>query len=38
VPSSRRELIRAVRQCKTTAEERALIAKQSAAIRNSLKD
>ena len=31
-----RELIRSVRQCKTSAEERALIAKESAAIRASL--
>ena len=33
-----RELIRAVRACKTSAEERALIAKESAAIRSSLKE
>ena len=33
-----RELIRSVRQCKTSAEERALIAKESAAIRASLRE
>ena len=33
-----RELIRSVRRCKTSAEERALIAKESAAIRASLRD
>ena len=37
VPETR-ELIRAVRACKTSAEERALIAKESAAIRGSLKE
>ena len=36
--SPRRDLIRAVRACKTSAEERALIAKESASIRGSLKD
>lgn len=33
-----RELIRAVRQCKTAAEERTVIAKESAALRNAFKD
>jgi len=38
LPKLLRELIRSVRQCKTSAEERALIAKESAAIRSSLKE
>ena len=33
-----RELIRAVRACKTAAEEREVIAKESAAIRSAFKD
>ena len=33
-----RELIRAVRQAKTAAEERTVIAKESAALRNAFKD
>ena len=36
--SSLRELIRAVRGCKTAAEEREVIAKESAAIRSAFKD
>ena len=35
---ARRELIRAVRQAKTAAEERNVIAKESAALRNAFKD
>jgi hypothetical protein len=34
----RRELIRAVRQCKTAAEERTVISKESAALRNAFKN
>lgn len=34
----RRELIRSVRQCKTAAEERNVIAKESAALRNAFQD
>lgn len=33
-----RELIRAVRNCKTAQEERSVIAKECAAIRNSFKE
>lgn len=33
-----RELIRAVRACKTAAEERAVIAKESALIRTAIKE
>jgi AP-1 complex subunit gamma-1 len=33
-----RELIRQVRQCKTAAEERSVISKESALIRNALKE
>jgi AP-1 complex subunit gamma-1 len=33
-----RDLIRAVRSCKTSAEERAVITKESALIRSSFKD
>ncbi|KAK9814370.1 hypothetical protein WJX72_004689 [[Myrmecia] bisecta] len=33
-----RELIRAVRQCKTAAEERNVVAKESAALRNAFKE
>lgn len=33
-----RELIRAVRACKTAAEERATIAKECALIRTAIKD
>jgi Adaptin N terminal region len=33
-----RDLIRAVRQCKTAAEERTVVAKESAALRNAFKD
>lgn len=34
----RRELIRSVRQCKTAAEERNVIAKESAALRNAFQE
>ena len=34
----RRELIRSVRQCKTAAEERDVIAKESAALRNAFRE
>ena len=34
----RRDLIRAVRQCKTAAEERTVISKESAALRNAFKN
>lgn len=33
-----RELIRSVRQCKTAAEERNVIAKESAALRNAFQE
>lgn len=33
-----RDMIRAVRACKTAAEERAVIAKECAALRNAFKD
>ena len=33
-----RELIRAVRACKTAADERAVIAKETAAMRTAFKD
>jgi AP-1 complex subunit gamma-1 len=33
-----RDLIKAVRQCKTAADERALITKESALIRTAFKD
>jgi hypothetical protein len=33
-----RDLIRAVRQCKTAAEERTVISKESAALRNAFKN
>lgn len=33
-----RDLIRAIRSCKTAAEERAVITKESALIRGSFKD
>ena len=35
---SRRELIRSVRSCKTAAEERETIAKESAALREAFRD
>ncbi len=38
MPSRLKDLIRAVRQCKTAADERATIAKESAAIRTSFKE
>ena len=38
MPDVRRELIRAVRQCKTAAEERTVISKESAALRNAFKN
>ena len=34
----RRELIRSVRQCKTAAEERDVVAKESAALRNAFRE
>ena len=33
-----RDLIRCVRECKTAAEERAVVAKESAALRTSFKN
>ena len=33
-----RELIRSVRQCKTAAEERDVVAKESAALRNAFRE
>ncbi len=35
---TRRDLIRQVRQCKTAAEERTVIAKESAALRNAFRN
>ena len=37
-PRCRRDLIRQVRQCKTAAEERNVIAKESAALRNAFRN